>query len=192
MDTEPAATEEVASTPQVDAVEEVETAPESTSNASEDLGEVAPAEEESSDSSKKLPPNVKEGKSRGWLAYLITTVVLAVFTVLVAWVQGGFTEINVQLCLGHWGDAFCIPGALSIGFGLLVVASNGGTFDMLGYAAKTFFGLFRRNPLERKYGNFYEYRKARREKKRSFWYMVIVGGAYLLVGIVLFVLSSQV
>lgn len=137
-------------------------------------------------------PNEEDVKNIWWLKYLITFGVLAVFTVLVGWVQGGFVEKNVNLLLAHWGDAFGIPGALAICFGLLIVATNGGTFDMLAYGMRRFFGLFRKNPIDRKYDNFYEYRKSRREKNRSFWYLIIVGGVYLLIGVTLMVIYSQI
>ena len=139
-------------------------------------------EEESEMSANKLPPNVQEIKDRWWLKYVITFAVLAVFTVLVAWVRGAFISASQKELLGKLSDAFFVPGILAVCFGLLIVASNGGTFDMLAYGVRTLFRLFRKDPKDRKYGGFYEYRKARQEKKRTFWYLVIVGGVFTLIG----------
>ncbi len=63
---------------------------------------------------------------------------------------------------------------------------------MLSYAFKSLFRLFKKDVVDRKYGGYYEYTQARREKKRSFWYLVIVGAAYLLVGIVFLIAYYQV
>lgn len=166
--------------------------PETTQNAPEVLGEDVIAEtSEGESNSEQLPPNVVERKQRRWLPYVITAAVLAVFTVLVGWARGVFTETDTVTLLICWCDAFTVPGILGVAFGLLVVASNGGAFDMLAYGVKSIFRLLKRDPIDRKYGGYYEYQQARRSKKRSFWYMIIVGGAYLLVGIVLLVVYLQ-
>lgn len=130
--------------------------------------------------------NYKQGK-RPWLKYVITAVVLAVFVVLIGWLRGGFTSTDPKRTVLLWCDAFTVPSALSIGFGLLVLASKGGAFDMLAYGMKSFFRLFKKDPIDRKYGGYYEYKQAQKEKKRTFWYLIIVGGAYMLVAIALLV-----
>ena len=138
-------------------------------------------------SAGQLPPNAKKLKNRWWLPYLITFSVLAVITILVAWWRGCFTETDPKRLLGAWCDSFFVSGVLGAGFGLLVVASNGGTFDMLSYGFKALFRLLKRDPLDRKYGGFYEYRKSREKNKRSFWYLIILGCVFLLVGGILFI-----
>ena len=138
-------------------------------------------EQDESSNSGKLPPNAVDVRGRWWLRYVITAAVLAVFVVLVAWARGAFTTTNQRELLGNLCDAFAIPGILAICFGLLIVASNGGTFDMLAYGFRTLFRTLKKDPLDRKYGNFYEYRKAKQAKKRTFWYLVIVGGVYTLI-----------
>ena len=144
------------------------------------------AETESAKSGKK-PPNVEEvSKNRWWLKYVITAGVHVVVGVLVALARGAFTAKNQMDLLSALSDAFFVPGILGIAFGLIIVASNGGAFDMLAYGIKMFFRLFTRDPLDRKYGGYYEYRQARKEKKRSFWFLMIVGAVFLAIGIVLF------
>lgn len=78
-------------------------------------------------------------------------------------------------------DAFFVPGVVICGYGLLVMASNGGTFDMLTYGIKRFFSLFQRDINKVKHKTFYEYRMAKQENKNPFWYLVIVG--LVLIGI---------
>ena len=129
-----------------------------------------------------VAPNLPKGRSLWWLKYLITAVVLAVLTVLIAWREGAFVETNQKELLSKLSDAFFAPGILTVFFGLLVVCSNGGAFDMLSYGFQTLFRMFKKDPLDRKYGSYYEYSKAKRKKKRSFWFLLIVGGVFTLVG----------
>ena len=150
----------------------------------EQLGEGVPGDS----NSKQLPPNVEELKSRKWLPYLITFAVLIAVTLLVAWARGGYTQTDSKKLLSAWCDALFVPGILCVCFGLLVLASNGGAFDMLTYGVIRLFALFKKDPVDRKYGGYYEYQQARRSKKRSFWYLVIVGSVFVAVSIILFVI----
>ena len=143
--------------------------------------------------SVKQPPNLEKIKVRWWPRYLITAAVLAVFTLLIALMQGAFAEVTqetldlygvteLQFRCQQWSNAFSVSGVLTVCVGLLVVVSNGGAFDMLSYGIKSVFRLFKKDPIDRKYGGFYEYTQARRQKKRSFWYLVIVGAVFVLIG----------
>ena len=143
--------------------------------------------EKQSTNSGSLPPNVVEGKNRWWLKYLITATVLSVFTVLVAWSQGAFSITDTQALLGALSTAFFVPGVLALGFGLLVFCSNGGAFDMVSYGFQSLFRLYKKDPRDHKYGGYYEYREARKQKKRTFWYLVIVGAVFVLVGGILLI-----
>ena len=157
-----------------------------------EVTEQTPKQAETADE-RTTPPPVPEVKGRWWIKYLVTFVVLAVFTVLVAWLRGAFNVVSsswladrniteLQCRMQQWSDAFFVPGVLGLGFGLLIVASNGGTFDMLAYGFKAIFRVMKRDVVDRKYGSFYDYRKARQQKKRSFWYLVIIGGLFTLIG----------
>lgn len=139
------------------------------------------------ETNKSTRYNLSQVRSKGWLSYLITSVTMAIITILLAWWFGGFDAGETQDLLHYWCDAFCVPGILGVCFGLLVVASNGGMFDMLVYGVRKLFLLMKRDPVDRKYGTYYEYRESRKEKKRHFEFLLIVGGAYLLVGIALLV-----
>ena len=136
------------------------------------------------------PTDVKE-KSRRWLPYVIAAGVLAVLTLLCGWLFGGYVGGNAKELVGDWSSSFAVPGVVCLGTGLLIWCGNEGAFDMLSYGIKSLFRLFRKDVRDRKYGGFYEYRKAREEKKKPFLYMVVVGGAYTLVGVILIIIYSQ-
>ena len=58
---------------------------------------------------------------------------------------------------------------------------------MLAYGVMQFFNLFRKDPTNRKYKTFYDYKKAQEDKKIEFWYLIIVGA--ILIGISLIFLA---
>lgn len=107
---------------------------------------------------------------------------------LIAYVRNVFDSTSAGQACGILCDAFFIPGVLMLCMGILVVCSNGGTFDMLAYGIRAFFALFNKEARDRKYPTFYDYRKAKQDKPHSFWYMIIIGGAFVAVSIVLLLL----
>lgn len=116
------------------------------------------------------------------LKYLIPFLLCAVAVILILVGRGAFVKsgegLIIDLC-----DAFTVPGAIMLGVGLLVFATNGGAFDMLAFGVIKLFDLFKRDLTKTKYRTFYDYREAQSEKKRSFLNLIIVGGGFLLVGI---------
>lgn len=122
------------------------------------------------------------------LPYIITFAVASVLSVLVFWVRGLFTATEVQQIYRYLSDGFFISGIIISGYGLLVICSNGGTFDILGYAFVCFIGLFQRDVTKRKSRTFYQYRLAKSEKKRSFAYLLLVGIFFLVLAVVFVIL----
>lgn len=128
-------------------------------------------------------PYVRE-KMKTVYKYLITAAFGAVLAFIVLLIKDVFhlsqtVDVMKALC-----DGFFVSGVLIACFGGLVFASNGGVFDMITYGVKNLFWLFKKNPADRKYKDFYEYREAMKEKKRSYGYMVIVGLAYIAVSLI--------
>lgn len=115
------------------------------------------------------------------LRYGIAAAVGALIALITMSVQGIFSGPPLYEVLRILSDSFFIAGVLLACSGLILVASNGGAFDMLGYAFILIFDLFRRDISTRKYKNFYEYRKSKEGKKRSTLYLLIVGLAYVAV-----------
>lgn len=118
------------------------------------------------------------------LKYLIPFLICAVVVILILVSRGAFVKSGRGLVLDLC-DAFSVSGALMFGIGLLVFVTNGGAFDMLAFGFIKLIDLFKRDLTKVKYRTFYDYREAQKEKKRTFVNLLIVGGAYLLVGIAL-------
>ncbi|MCI8988524.1 MAG: DUF3899 domain-containing protein [Clostridia bacterium] len=118
--------------------------------------------------------------------YVVSAVVgMVVFTIIVCTKKIWNYDDGKQV-LRILSDAFFVPGVILAGVGLLIFASNGGAFDMLSYAFIRFFDLFRRDVRNKKYKDFYEYREAKKDKKRGMAFMLIVGVIFIaLAGIML-------
>ena len=153
-----------------------------------DGANVTPSDEAQPDAP---PPNVEELKTRRWLPYVIAVAVLTVITLVCAIPFNGYSGGDAKPLVGAWSSAFTVPGIICLGVGLLIWCTNEGAFDMLSYGVKSLFRLFKKDVKDRKYGGYYEYQQARKNKKKPFLYMVVVGGAYLLVGIILTIIYSQ-
>ena len=113
-----------------------------------------------------------------FLKYLITSLVGLALVVLIAFTKGILQVETQAQAMTILCDAFFAPGVLFAGFGLIVVASNAGAFDMLSYGFSLIFVLLKRNVKERKYKDFYEYSKHKEEKRKgrpSIAFILVVG-----------------
>lgn len=126
------------------------------------------------------------------LPYLITAVLGIAITVIIICVNHIWERESAQGVMQILSDAFLIPGVIIGGVGLLVFASNGGAYDMLGYAMLMFFNLFRRDVNKRKYKDFYEYRQSKKDRKHGFAFMLIVGVVFIAVAVVFLILYYNV
>ena len=77
-------------------------------------------------------------------------------------------------------DACIVSAAIVGGVGILVFASNRGTFDMLAYGFLHIFDLFRPNARNPHYRDFYEYKQVKGERQRPVAHMLIVGTGFFL------------
>ena len=127
------------------------------------------------------------------LRYGITIGICLVLSFILIWVWGIFDNFEVVKEKTNWNinseltknmyiltNSTFVVGIVCAGFGLLVVASNGGAFEMFVYGMRRFFSLFQRDVNKVKFKTFYDYHVYRSsEPKRSFAYLLIVGGAFL-------------
>lgn len=124
--------------------------------------------------------------------YLITAGVGLLIVLLVVLMKNGFEEQDIEIAMQIWCDAFFVSGVFLTCGGLIVVASNGGVFDMLGYAVSLLWYTFKSSKVERKYKTFYDYREARKDRKRSVSFVLIVGLALIAVSVVFLILYETV
>lgn len=111
--------------------------------------------------------------------YLITATVGIIIFVIVICTKSIWNESETHKIMSTLSDACFVPGVLLAGAGLIVFASNGGAFDMLSFAVIRFFDLFRKDCKNSKYKDFYEYREAKKDRKRGMAFMLIVGAVFI-------------
>ena len=125
-----------------------------------------------------------------WLQYVIISVVNLLLALGVFFMQKESIEVAGDiykvLC-----NAFFVPGFCTLGFGLLIWSSNGGTFDMLAFGVIKIIDLFKRDVTKVKYRTFYDYRKAQQEKQHSFLEYILVGAVMIAISIVLLVIYNN-
>ena len=121
-----------------------------------------------------------------YLRYLITFIIGLVFAFIICLFKNIFFQTSANKILKILVDAFFASGTIILGFGLLVVATNGGTFDMLAYGAIMFVSLFRRG-TQRKYKTFYDYHEAQKDRRYSFAYLLIAGGILISISLILLI-----
>lgn len=127
-----------------------------------------------------------------YLGYIITFVIGLSVSFVIMLSKGVFSQDTSKEVMHILCDSFFVPGIVILGFGLLVVASNGGTFDMLVYGTKKFFSLFSKNPNKQLHETFYEYRVAKSENKGEFLHLIVVGLFFIVISIIFMILWYEI
>ena len=113
--------------------------------------------------------------------YAIAAAVGAILVLIMVGTRGIFAEDRTQEVMRLLSDACFATGVVLTAMGVILFASNGGLFDMLAFSMILLFGVFKRNVSERKYKDFYEYREAKKGRKRSVAYLLLVGLCYIAI-----------
>lgn len=135
-----------------------------------------------------------------WLRYVFAAVFGLLIALSICLYRGVFTETDPALILRWLSDAFLIPGVLMTGIGLLSFLKKEGTYDGLGYtfhSMKRIFSMRRyMDPIEEgskaEDRTYFGYKENVREKRRVSWHLIIVGGGFLLISVVVTILYSSV
>ena len=112
---------------------------------------------------------------RNLLRYGIAIATGAVIALLVMSAKGIFTLTDGRETMRILSDSCFVAGVCLASAGLILFVSNVGLFDIFGFSMRLLFGALKRNVRDRKYKDFYEYREAKKEKKHSVAYLLIVG-----------------
>lgn len=123
------------------------------------------------------------------LKYVFAVLAGAGIALAVMASRGIFEEERTVQIMGILSDGFFVAGVILSCVGLIIFVGNGGVFDMLAYSMLLFFSLFRKN-LERKYKDFYEYREAKKGRKRSLAFLLLVGLFYVALAALFLALYS--
>lgn len=147
--------------------------------------------------SNDTKPSSAESKSEGFnkwnlLRYAIALAVGLLIALIFMLAKSVFSQTDKTTVMRILSDAFFLSGVLLTAAGLLVFVSAGGAFDMLAYGFRMLFVMLRRDLSKRKYKDYYEYRQARQQKKRSIAYLLIVGLFMLALAVLFLILFYNV
>lgn len=120
--------------------------------------------------------------------YLITIIIGLVFTGLILLSKDIIFQENAKDVFHILTDSFFVTGVVLSGVGVIIFASNEGTFDMLKFGVIKFFDLFKRDMTKVKYRTFYDYRVERLEHKQGFGFMLLVGIGFIAISIIFLLL----
>ena len=123
---------------------------------------------------------------RNLIALLVSLAIGALIYVFFSFYRG-FTFYNSI-------DGFFVAGSVLVLGGLLFLAGNEGTFDVISVGFANLYSVFKRNGTK-KYASLYDYREMKGEKRKGNRYILIpielAGIVYLIVSIVLFIIYKQ-
>lgn len=141
-----------------------------------------------------IQPKSNESKlnKKNIIRYAVCLAAGLLFVLAVVSIENIYAQTQAKEVMRILSDGFFVSGICFAGVGLLIFASNGGAFDILGYGFRMVFEVFRRDLSKRKYKDYYEYRKAKREKPRSVAYVLIVGIALILIAVIFTVIYYNV
>ena len=118
------------------------------------------------------------------LRYLISVGVGLLIAFAILLIRDVFSETSTYRILVTLNDAFFISGMCLTCAGGLVFVSNNGIFYMFSYGISLVFTARKKNVHDRKYKDFYEYKTAKSEEKKSYAYLLLVGLAFIAFSLV--------
>ena len=125
-------------------------------------------------------------------SYVITTLVGLTMAFLIILSKDIFSKTDPKEIYHILCDAFFVPGVCIAGFGLLVFASNEGTFDMLTFGMRKFLGLFKKDLSVYKNETFYDYKMAKDGNNRPISFLLVVGLFLIIISCVFLILYYQI
>jgi len=118
-----------------------------------------------------------------WLGMAIAFAALSAVALIYWWIEGLYSATDPKTIVRYLCDGFFAAGAAGIGVGLLVWIGNQGIFNGLSFAVQKIISKFvpSMKVATMSYGDFLE---DKGEKHLQFWYIIAIGGAFLIASIV--------
>ncbi len=128
-----------------------------------------------------------------FVKYSITICVGAAIAFIVWGINGLFNADTAVRVLAKLTDGFFVAGVLLAGIGGLLVSYNEGVIDGLAYGLHGLFGFrnIKKDSTPKK-ETYHDYKKRKHAKKISVKHFIIVGLAYIIVSIIIFIVYVNV
>ena len=122
------------------------------------------------------------------LQYGITTLVVGLVSLFIMWMKDLFIQTDSQEIMKILTDAFFAPGIIAVCFGLLIVASNGGTFYIFSYGISSFANLFRKDRSKMRYKTYFDYKEAMKDQQKPYGFILIVGLVFVAISMIFMII----
>ena len=133
---------------------------------------------------------MKDLKIKNFIGPIIFAIAIFVACMFASGGLFGDEQHKAKTVIDGLANCFTIPGVLLAGVGGISWAAKFGTFDMLGYGSRSFFGIFIRPLADDLPPTFYDYRKAKEEKGRKWLVeLFLTGVVFLALGVIFTVIS---
>ncbi len=127
-----------------------------------------------------------------WLEYGIATIVGLVIVLIYVWATGTFTAVRASDVYKNLSNACLISGGFAVGGGLLVYVANQGGFMGLRYGVEWTLGRFIQ-AMKAGTESYHDFRQRHSARPKTPWlFLVIVGGAFLLLSLLFLILFYTV
>ena len=140
-----------------------------------------------------------------WFRYIITFSACLIVSFIFAVISGIFTGWEAVVAKTNWRiideltkcmfiltNATFFTGILSLAFGLLVLAANGGMFEMFVYGMRRFFSLFQRDINKIRFKTFYDYHMYKSgQPKTPLLHLVLNGVLFLAISGIFLMIYMQ-
>ena len=122
-----------------------------------------------------------------WLRYVIAAFVGLVLVVAYCWWKELFKTGDAADSIRILSNAFLIVGVPELGLGLLSFIKKEGVFDGLFYSFYSMRMMRAKRQMNEPVGakTYYDYKQETKAKRRIAWHLIIVGGAFLFIAVVL-------
>ena len=123
--------------------------------------------------------------------YLIASGAAVLAGLLIMWLQGFFSGLDVINQMRVLADAFSVPGVLLIMIGVLVWVGSEGLFDAFGYAFHHARAMFIPSFRAYRHVTFYDYKMEKAGKRpHGYSFLFFTGLGFLAIGIVFTVIHG--
>lgn len=113
--------------------------------------------------------------------HIITFMVGICMAFSIWFYKGLFHSVMIRDTMAILSDGCFVTGIILTGFGLLMVLSNVGNFDMLTYGMRILISVFKTRTNEDKLGkSFYDYHMNKKGKVKNVSFILHVGILYLV------------
>lgn len=130
-------------------------------------------------------------KLKTLLKYAFTVGFALVIALIILLAQNTFSQTRLRIIYRDLSDACFVPGIILFGFGLIILGSNEGIFDMLAFSVYKLATLFKKDVKDVKYYTFYDYKEAKKDRRRSYLHFVLVGLFFVGLGALFLVLYGK-